>query len=118
MFLVLFFFSFFVLHLLWVHTGDALVHALLLRSERGCCSVTQHQVSARRSACTHEKEDLTTSRFVRVIYNSNIVYNRVGIVSSLDFFVWLLFFFFFFFLNISALILAVDHLCVFAVFFF
>ena len=36
-----------------------------------------------RSACTHEKEDLTTSRFVRVIYSSHIVCNWVGIVSPL-----------------------------------
>ena len=50
-----------------------------LRSERGC-SVTQHQVSARQSACTHERKDLTTSRFVRVIYSSHISYNRVVIV--------------------------------------
>ena len=64
--------------MLSVHTRDALVHALFVRSERGC-SVTQHQVS---SACTHEKEDLTTSRFVRVIYSSQIVYNRVVIVSE------------------------------------
>ena len=46
-----------------IHCGE-LVHALFLRSEKGC-SVTQHQVSARQSACTHEKDDLTTSRFVR-----------------------------------------------------
>ena len=52
-------------------------------ARRGRCSVTQHQVSARQSACTHEKEDLTTSRFVRVIYSSPIVYNKAGIVSQL-----------------------------------
>ena len=59
---------------------DALVHALLLRSERGC-SVTQHRVSARQSACTYEKEDLTTSRFVRVIYSSHIVSIKLCTVS-------------------------------------
>ena len=63
-----------------MHACDALVHALLLRLERGC-SATQHHVSARQSGCSHEKEELTTSRFVRVIYSSHIVYNRVGIVS-------------------------------------
>ena len=68
--------------MLWVHTCDALVHALLLRSERGC-SVTQHQVNARQSACTHEKEDLTTSRFVRVIYSSHIVSIKLGTVTPL-----------------------------------
>ena len=55
------------------------MHSFCARREG--CIVTQHQVSARQSACTHEKEDLTTSRFVRVIYSSHIVYNRVGIVS-------------------------------------
>ena len=54
----------------------------LLRPERGC-SVTQHQVSARQSACTHEKEDLTTSRFVRVIHNAHIVSIKLGTVTPL-----------------------------------
>ena len=62
-----------------IHCG-ALVHALLLRSERGC-SVTQHQVSARQSACTHEKEDLTSSRFVRVICSSHVVSIKLGTVT-------------------------------------
>ena len=64
-----------------IHVMRLYMHSLL-RSERGC-SVTQHQVSARQSACTHEKKDVTTSRFVRVIYSSHVVYNRVGIVSNL-----------------------------------
>ena len=67
--------------MLWVHTCDALAHALLLRSERSC-SVTQHQVSVRQSACTHEKEDLTTSRFVSVIYSSQNVSIKLGTVTK------------------------------------
>ena len=42
--------------------GMRLYMRSFLRSERGC-SVTQHHVSVRQSACTHEKEDLTTSQF-------------------------------------------------------
>ena len=53
-----------------------------MRTERGC-SVTQHQVSARESACTHEKEALTTSRFVRVIYSSHFVSIKLGTVTPL-----------------------------------
>ena len=62
-----------------IHVMRLYMHSFL-RSERGC-SVTQHQISARQSACTHEKEDLPTSQFVRVIYSSHIVNNRVVIVS-------------------------------------
>ena len=66
--------------MLWVqHVMRLYMHSFCAR-ERDC-SVTQHQVSARQSACTHVKEDLTASRLVRVIYSSHIMYNRVGTVS-------------------------------------
>ena len=59
------------------------VMRLYMRSfcaQRGA-AVSHNIKSARVSQRAHEKEDLTTSRIVRVIYSSHGVYNRVGIVS-------------------------------------
>ena len=66
-------------HVVGVYRSRSCTCTPLALGEGLQCHTTSSQCA---SACTHETEDLTTSRFVRVIYSSQYV-NRIGIVSLL-----------------------------------